>query len=322
MKNDLIEFDVAVDECKVIAKSICDHQLRMGEIGANVKTIHGDKTLARLAEASNIPIASFKCYVAVWRAYEGKKLDGLTFSVLQALATVPNRAALIASNPDMTVKAARKIAAAYKKSIKPVLTDEQKLTAAWVRADKAMDSVVKLTCDQVAVKQFIKAKGRFKTVLGPVIVKATKREPIHRVSEREIPGIVALARMLEKEDPAYFAHAQRELLAGNGYVLEASPADPVSEIDPALESPHEPATLPMGDWSDDQIIEHCEDEWAKPADEKVDYTPILKDALQSIETPPESVAPYAKKPQHKEHDKAYWERHPEPAPDEGQELAA
>ena len=48
MKNDLIEFDVAVDECKVIAKSICGHQLRLGEIGANVKTIHGDKTLARL----------------------------------------------------------------------------------------------------------------------------------------------------------------------------------------------------------------------------------------------------------------------------------
>ena len=104
------------------------------------------------------------------------------------------------------------------------------------------------------------------------------------------------------------------------YVLEASPADPVSEIDPALESPHEPATLPMGDWTDDQIIDHCEDEWAKPADEKIDYAPILKDALQSIETPPESVAPYAKKPQHKEHVKAYWERHPEPAPDEGQEL--
>ena len=74
MKNDLIEFDVAVDECKVIAKSICGHQLRLGEIGANVKTIYGDKTLARLAEASNIPFASFKCYVAVWRAYEGKKL--------------------------------------------------------------------------------------------------------------------------------------------------------------------------------------------------------------------------------------------------------
>jgi hypothetical protein len=255
MKNDLIEFDVAVDECKVIAKSICGHQLRLGEIGANVKTIHGDKTLARLASASNIPIASFKCYVAVWRAYEGKKLDGLTFSVLQALVTVPNRAALIASNPDMTVKAARKIAAAYKKQVTPIKTDDEKLRAAWVRADNALNSVVKLSGDQVAVKEFMRAKDRFKTVLGPVIVKATKPEPIHRVPEREIPGIVALARMLEKEDPAYFAHAQRELLAGNGHVLEASPADPVSEIDPALESPHEPATLPMGDWTDDQIID-------------------------------------------------------------------
>jgi hypothetical protein len=52
MKNDLIEFDVAVDECKVIAKSICGHQLRLGEIGANVKTIHGDKTLARLRDST------------------------------------------------------------------------------------------------------------------------------------------------------------------------------------------------------------------------------------------------------------------------------
>jgi hypothetical protein len=260
--------------------------------------------------------------VAVWRAYEGKKLDGLTFGVLQALVTVPNRAALLSADPGMTVKAARKIAAAYKKQVTPIKTDDEKLRAAWVRADNALNSVVKLSCDQVAVKEFMRAKDRFKTVLGPVIVKATKPEPIHRAPEWQIPSVVGLARMLEKEDPAYFAHVQRELLAGNGYVLEASPDEPVVEIDPALESPHEPVALPVSDWTDAQIIDHCEDEWAKPADEKIDYAPILAEVLQSIETPPESVAPYAKKPQHKEHDKAYWERHPEPAPDEGQELAA
>lgn len=303
MKNNLIEFTVAVTESSSIARSICGHQLRLGEIGANVKTIYGDKTLARLAEASNIPYASFKCYVAVWRAYEGKKLDGLTFGVLQALVTVPNRAALLSADPGMTVKAARKIAAAYKKSIKPVLTDEQKLTAAWVRADKAEAAIIKTAAgicnvaEGMAIDNLTKSKFELKTAFAEHVFN-------HPVKLRPMDEVDAEFRERLKtfRDPDWA-----------GFELPG-------HID--FKPKSTPVALPVSDWTDAQIIDHCEDEWAKPADEKIDYAPILAEVLQSIETPPESVAPYAKKPQHKEHDKAYWERHPEPAPDEGQQLAA
>ena len=67
--------------------------LRLGEIGANVKPTYGAKTLNKLASASGIKYSSFKCYVAVYRAYtpEFRKSYPLTFSVAQALATHPDR---------------------------------------------------------------------------------------------------------------------------------------------------------------------------------------------------------------------------------------
>lgn len=60
-----IDFDKAIFLSTEIAKSQSLNQMWLGEIGAKTS----GKTLSELAQASGIPYASFKCYVAAWRAY-------------------------------------------------------------------------------------------------------------------------------------------------------------------------------------------------------------------------------------------------------------
>ena len=67
-----------------------DH-MRWGEIGANVKTVYGGKTLNKLSQITGIKYASLKCDVAVYRAYDSELVRRLTFSLAQALTAHPDR---------------------------------------------------------------------------------------------------------------------------------------------------------------------------------------------------------------------------------------
>jgi hypothetical protein len=72
MTQESIDFDVAARKATLIAKARDIDHMRLGELGANVKTIYGGKTLNKLAQISGIKYASFKCYVAVYRAYDSE----------------------------------------------------------------------------------------------------------------------------------------------------------------------------------------------------------------------------------------------------------
>jgi hypothetical protein len=235
MKNDLIEFNIAVAECKVIIAKNSKNFLRLGEIGATVETIHGDSTLKKLAKEAGLTYSSLRDYVSVWKAFDLTTVVGRpTFSALAALVNHPDRQALIAGKPTMTSDEARKIARGYKASISPTKTADDKIAAAWGRVDHSLDSMLKAAdgSEHVAeISDFIKTVSRFKTVLGPKIVKAVKPEPVPYIDERTVKAHVQLAMLYEKEDPEYYADAQREILAATGHALPAHPKDPVAGWD-------------------------------------------------------------------------------------------
>jgi len=98
-----IDFETALAESLQLANSNSKNYIRLGEIGANVKTVYGAKTLNQLAKQSGIAYASFKFYVAVYRAFESDPvlLASSSFGVLQSLATHPDRVSILSAQPDM-----------------------------------------------------------------------------------------------------------------------------------------------------------------------------------------------------------------------------
>lgn len=165
-----IGFKAAVAEATRLAKTNSANQMRLGEIGAKVRTEYGKRTLRKLAEASGIPYPTFKGYVTVYRAYEGEKMDCPSFSVLQALAAHPDRLTLLSDNPEMSVKEARKLMHQWKKATAPKLKDKpaQKLEAAWDKFERSiepfMSSVSEKTVNAFGVMQ--DAINNFKSVLA------------------------------------------------------------------------------------------------------------------------------------------------------------
>jgi hypothetical protein len=145
-----IDFDSAVAEATALAQSSSRNQLRLGFIGANVKTVYGAKTLNHLAKLSGIPLASFRCYVAVVRAYKPDLLQTLTFSVAQALASHPDRVSLLTATPNLPVAAARKLARQYKLQITVPLTEAEKLGAAFLKVNRAICPLLQLAGAQLS----------------------------------------------------------------------------------------------------------------------------------------------------------------------------
>ena len=167
-----IDFDSAVAEATALAQSSSRNQLRLGFIGANVKTVYGAKTLNHLAKLSGIPLASFRCYVAVVRAYEPDLLQTLTFSVAQALAAHPDRVSLLTATPNLPVAAARKLARQYKLQITVPLTEAEKLGAAFLKVNRAICPLLQLAGAQssssaaaLAIHSLADARKNLQTVL-------------------------------------------------------------------------------------------------------------------------------------------------------------
>lgn len=140
----VIEFEAAVAECVALAKKTDGNFLRLGEIGATVKTAYGAKTLNKLAKDAGINFSSLKSYVSIWRAYDPDfiKSQRLTFSTLQALVKHPDRAAILERNPKMTKAQALKLAREYKRSLKHEPSANEKLAADWLRFEKASKPLI------------------------------------------------------------------------------------------------------------------------------------------------------------------------------------
>jgi len=173
MTQGSIDFDVAAREATLVAKARDIDHMRLGEIGANVKTIYGGKTLNKLSQITGIKYASLKCYVAVYRTYDSELVRRLTVSLAQALTAHPDRSKLLSDRPDMTVAEARKIMRAYKLATTVPKTSAQKLTAAWVKFDAALNPLIQLSAvvgtsplRAVAIDRLIEAKDKLKSAFG------------------------------------------------------------------------------------------------------------------------------------------------------------
>ena len=167
---------MAAREATLIAKARDIDHMRLGEIGANVKTIYGGKTLNKLSQISGVKYASFKCYVAVYRAYDSELVRRLTFSVAQALAAHPDRSKLLSGRPDMTVAEARKIMREYKLATTVPKTSAQKLTAAWVKFNAALNPLIQLSAaagtssqQAAAIDCLVEAKAKLKSAFGTAV---------------------------------------------------------------------------------------------------------------------------------------------------------
>ena len=94
----------------------------------------------------------------------------LTFSVLQALVSHPDRELIIDRNPGMTKSEATNLAREYKKSITPVKTVSEKLTSAFSRVDAALNALMPLAgegsskAQALAIDKMIEAQEGLKKV--------------------------------------------------------------------------------------------------------------------------------------------------------------
>src|SRR5215467_3480485 len=108
-----IPFFDAVREAKEIGarfKAAERDKLRLGELAHKVvHPTYGNRTFAKFAKASGHEESTLGHYRTVYRKWEGKLPPGAkfsSFSVLKELASVDERAALIAAEPDMSKRRA------------------------------------------------------------------------------------------------------------------------------------------------------------------------------------------------------------------------
>jgi len=169
-----IDFETALAESLLLANSNSKNYIRLGEIAANVKTTYGGKTLNELAKRSGIPYASLRCYRAVYLAFESDPvlLASSNFSVLQSLATHPDRATILSANPNMPRAAARKLMRDYKRSVTVPLSPTEKLGAAFGRVNRALNPLLQLSAAMTsssdaaaAIDKLINARDKLQTVL-------------------------------------------------------------------------------------------------------------------------------------------------------------
>jgi len=181
-----IDFETAVAESLQLAKFNSRNYIRLGEIAATVKTQYGAKTLNELAKRSGIPYTSFKCYVAVYQAFESDPvlLASSSFGVLQSLATHPDRVSIVSAQPDMPRAEARKLMSDYKRSVTVPLSPTQKLGAAFSRVNRALNPLLKMSAAMtsssdaaVAIDQLVNARDKLQTVLGGDVAEFVLPDP-------------------------------------------------------------------------------------------------------------------------------------------------
>jgi predicted solute-binding protein len=105
-------YEQAVEACRRLA----NHQWEIGDwaIKVSAEAKYGAKTLERFADDIGIDYATLREYQSVAKAWFEIVGRPTIFGVAKALVTHPNRAALAANDPHMTVADARDIMRAYK----------------------------------------------------------------------------------------------------------------------------------------------------------------------------------------------------------------
>jgi len=96
-------------------KAAANHQWTLGDLAISVTALksYGEAKLANYADDVGVEHSSLKVYMAVAKAWP-EKVIRITFSVCQVLMTHPDRVAIVAAVPNMTVAKAREIMDAWK----------------------------------------------------------------------------------------------------------------------------------------------------------------------------------------------------------------
>ena len=111
-----IDWNDAVHEGKAIVeldKANQLNQLRLGELADEVEAEYGKKKLAEFAQAIGVAACTLKRRRTTYRAWKGAAPPRL-YSVAQDLAAHPDRAEIVAENPNITTREARQKAKAHK----------------------------------------------------------------------------------------------------------------------------------------------------------------------------------------------------------------
>jgi hypothetical protein len=128
-----VNYDEAVREAKHLLAAIDSHQWRLGELADRLEPRYGEKTLEKFAEAIGIAPCTVERYRDVYRAWKSIPAPGresVSYSVMRELASLEDddKAKIVADNPTITKREARKIKDAHQKT-KPPADDGDKLYA-------------------------------------------------------------------------------------------------------------------------------------------------------------------------------------------------
>jgi hypothetical protein len=108
-------YDKALSEAKQIRKRIKGHQLRLGALADQVEQEYGTDKLGQFAADIGINRDTLERYRSVYRAWRNSGgAAGISFAVLSGLASHPDKAAIVAAKPNMTMREARGIAQAHR----------------------------------------------------------------------------------------------------------------------------------------------------------------------------------------------------------------
>jgi hypothetical protein len=106
----MIDFDAAVSEGKEILARAEGDQMRLAELADGIEPRYGDQTLERFAREIGVAACTLKRRRSVYRAWKDIGAPApQCYAVAQELATHPDRANIIRTNPDITKRQARQI---------------------------------------------------------------------------------------------------------------------------------------------------------------------------------------------------------------------
>lgn len=121
-----LNYDAAVAEAKQIIATGEKNHWRLAELAAQVETTYKKETLKKFAKDIGVAYCTAERLRSVWRAWaDFPGAPPKFYSVAQALQDHPDRDKIIARNPDINTREARKLARAHKQKQDPE-KDKQK----------------------------------------------------------------------------------------------------------------------------------------------------------------------------------------------------
>lgn len=108
--NYIVPYDEAVAEAKKIMSDISMRQWKLGDLAKRIEPKYGEQTLTKFAKDIGLSPKTIYRYINVLEAWpEMSRPRDFSFSTACELATLPNKEAIVAGNPNITATQARKL---------------------------------------------------------------------------------------------------------------------------------------------------------------------------------------------------------------------